>query len=627
LNQSGAHAEVVEIFERGAVEHSPDNVAQYVTALVHTGRLSGHEVSRTLAEGLRATHGPAAARGAGAGAAGAGAARPEGFLGRLFGFPAAQASRGARAGGGPAAPPAAAFGAAAAPGVGSRANPVVVQMAEPTFGTTAWRTLRSMAGFVLVLSFVSVLIDERAGGGVPQGMMQNPDLQPRGPGAVKFDDVKGVDEAKGELEEIVDYLRDPGKFTRLGGRLPKGVLLVGPPGTGKTMLARAIAGEAGVPFFYASGSEFEEMFVGVGARRVRDLFSAARKAAPCIVFLDEIDAVGGRRNPKDQQYARMTLNQLLVELDGFKASEGIIVVAATNTPDTLDRALVRPGRFDRNIHVPLPDVKGRKEILDVYAGKVKLAPGTDLTVLARGTSGMSGADLANVVNVGALKAARDGREAVTAGDLEYAKERIRFGSERRSAVIPEDQKRLVAFHEGGHALVGLFTDGAPALHKASIIPRGPAGGMTMFLPDDSRTMATRKQLLAQLDMMMGGRVAEEMAFGESEVTTGAWDDLRKATQMAQAMVTQYGFSERLGNMNLGTNPEAYMALSDHDKQIIDQETRALVNGAYERAKRLLTRHRKDLEALAEALVDKETLDADQIRAICGLEAKKVSLTD
>ena len=367
--------------------------------------------------------------------------------------------------------------------LGTAQSPLYTQQLEPTFRAQLWRTLRTLGTAFIILSGVGALADER--GGISRGIMGGDGApKPTPETKTKFADVKGVDEAKGELVEIVEYLRSPAKFTRLGGKLPKGLLLVGPPGTGKTMLARAVAGEAGVPFFYTSGSEFEEMFVGVGARRVRDLFRAAKAAAPCIVFIDEIDAVGSARNPKDQQNTRMTLNQLLTELDGFKKNEGVIVLAATNTPESLDKALVRPGRFDRTVAVPNPDVDGRKQILETHAEGVTLSPAVDWDVIARGTPGFSGADLANLVNVAALRAALDGAQKVGMKQLEYAKDRILMGAERKSAVVAEENRRLTAYHEGGHALVALFTAGARPVHKATIVPRGQSLGMVMQLPGE-----------------------------------------------------------------------------------------------------------------------------------------------
>mmetsp|Transcript_14486 Transcript_14486/g.36024 ORF Transcript_14486/g.36024 Transcript_14486/m.36024 type:complete len:825 (-) Transcript_14486:545-3019(-) len=429
-----------------------------------------------------------------------------------------------------------------------------------------------------------------------------------------FKDVRGCDEAKEELKEVVEFLKNPAKFTRLGAKLPKGVLLVGPPGTGKTMLARAIAGEAGVPFFYTSGSEFEEVFVGVGARRVRDLFTAAKKHAPCIIFIDEIDAIGGNRNPKDQQYMRMTLNQMLVELDGFKASEGVIVVAATNFPEVLDKALVRPGRFDRHVVVPNPDVKGRQQILESHFKAIPRAPDVELATIARATPGFSGADLSNLVNVAALHAARLGNKAVTMRSLEYARDRIIMGAERKSAVISDKNRRLTAYHEGGHALVALHTAGADPVHKATIVPRGLALGMVTQLPEEDTTSVSRKQLLARLDVCMGGRVAEELIFGSDDVTTGASSDLKQATQLARAMVTKYGFSSRVGTVSLDYEDDG-RSLSSETRAAVEEEVKGLVQGAYERARKLLLTRQHELHALAGELLDKETLSGDDIKGL------------
>ncbi|KAI4337146.1 hypothetical protein L6164_015595 [Bauhinia variegata] len=402
------------------------------------------------------------------------------------------------------------------------------------------------------------------------GINDDDGVQPIMETSTKFKDVKGVDEAKAELEEIVHYLRDPKRFTRLGGKLPKGVLLVGPPGTGKTMLARAIAGEAGVPFFYCSGSEFEEKFVGVGARRARNLFSAAKKQSPCIVFIDEIDSVGGSRKVGDM-HINMTLNQLLVELHGFKQNEGIIVIGATNFKRSLDKALVRPGRFDRHIVVPCPDVEGRRQILESHTYKIAKADDVDLMIVARGTIGFSGADLANLVNIAAIKAAMDGAKAVNMYDLEYARDKIFMGSERKSLIISDENRRATAFHEGGHALVAIYTDGALPVHKATIVPRGDTLGMVSQLPDKDQTKISRKELLASIDVDMGGLAAEELILGESETTTGVWSDLWYATATARRMVTEYGMSEEVGPVTHDYH-DSGRSVSSETRLLIEKES-------------------------------------------------------
>lgn len=444
-------------------------------------------------------------------------------------------------------------------------------------------------------------------------------------GRVTFDDVAGVDEAKEDLQEIVEFLRDPQKFQRLGGRIPRGVLLVGPPGTGKTLIARAVAGEANVPFFTISGSDFVEMFVGVGASRVRDMFDQAKKNAPCIIFIDEIDAVGRHRGAglgggNDER--EQTLNQLLVEMDGFEANEGIIIIAATNRPDVLDPALLRPGRFDRQIVVPNPDVSGREKILKVHVRKVPLAPDVDLKVIARGTPGFSGADLMNLVNEAALLAARRGKRIVTRAEFEDAKDKVMMGAERRSLALSEDEKRLTAYHEAGHAIVALNVPATDPVHKATIIPRGRALGMVMQLPERDKLSMSFEQMTSRLAIMMGGRIAEEMIFGKVKVTSGAQSDIEQATRLARMMVTRWGFSPELGTVAYGENQEEVFLgmsvgrqqnISEATAQKIDAEVRRLVEEGFEEARRILTEKRDALETLAKGLLEYETLSGDEIK--------------
>jgi cell division protease FtsH len=446
-------------------------------------------------------------------------------------------------------------------------------------------------------------------------------------GRVTFADVAGIDEAREELQEIVEYLKDPGKFARLGGKIPKGALLVGSPGTGKTLLARAIAGEAGVPFFSISGSDFVEMFVGVGASRVRDMFEQAKKSAPCIVFIDEIDAVGRHRgaglgNGNDER--EQTLNQLLVEMDGFEANEGIIIIAATNRPDVLDPALLRPGRFDRQVVVPRPDIDGREQILAVHMKKVPLAPDVDPRVIARGTPGFSGADLANLVNEAALLAARKGKRLVAMHEFEEAKDKVMMGSERKSMVMTEDEKRMTAYHEAGHAIVALHEAASDPIHKATIIPRGRALGMVMRLPERDSYSYHRDKMYANLAVAMGGRVAEEVIFGYDKVSSGASSDIQYATQLARDMVTRWGMSDALGPLQyaepdeevfLGYSMNRARQMSNETAQAIDKEIRKIVEDGYTRAKTLLDENRQELETLAKALLEFETLSGDEIKKL------------
>ena len=456
---------------------------------------------------------------------------------------------------------------------------------------------------------------------------------------VTFDDVAGVDEAKDELQEIVDFLKDPAKFQRLGGKIPKGALLVGPPGTGKTLIARAVAGEAGVPFFTISGSDFVEMFVGVGASRVRDMFEQAKKNAPCIIFIDEIDAVGRHRGAglgggNDER--EQTLNQLLVEMDGFEANEGVILIAATNRPDVLDPALLRPGRFDRQVTVPNPDVAGREKILKVHMRKVPLAPDVEPRIIARGTPGFSGADLANLVNEAALRAARAGKRLVTMGDFEHAKDKVMMGAERRSMVMTDEEKALTAYHEAGHALIMLHAKGHDPLHKVTIIPRGRALGLTMWLPERDKYSMSRTEIEAKLASMFGGRVAEELVFGVENITTGASDDIRQATNLARRMVTEFGYSEKLGPLRYSENEEEVFLghsvtqrknLSDATAHLIDQEIRRFVEQGESAARKILTENIDDLHILAKALLEYETLSGDEVKGLLRGEPIKRNDTD
>ncbi|HJL92955.1 MAG TPA: ATP-dependent zinc metalloprotease FtsH [Woeseiaceae bacterium] len=444
---------------------------------------------------------------------------------------------------------------------------------------------------------------------------------------ITFDDVAGIDEAKQELSEVVDFLRDPRKFQRLGGKIPKGVLTVGPPGTGKTLLAKAIAGEAKVPFFTISGSDFVEMFVGVGASRVRDMFDQAKKQAPCIIFIDELDAVGRHRGAGlggGHDEREQTLNQMLVEMDGFEGNEGVIVIAATNRPDVLDPALLRPGRFDRQVVVPLPDIRGREAILKIHMRKVPLAKDVDPSIIARGTPGFSGADLANLINEAALFAARDSKRKVTMEEFEQAKDKIMMGTERRSMVMNDKEKLNTAYHEAGHAIVGYIVPDHDPVHKVTIIPRGRALGVTMYLPEEDKYSISKEKLESNISSLFGGRLAEEMTLGPDGVTTGASNDIERATEIARNMVTKWGLSEKLGPLTysedegevfLGRSVTQHKQISPETAKTIDAEVRKIIDRNYKRAKEILKKHKKELKVMADALMKFETIDREQITDI------------
>jgi cell division protease FtsH len=496
---------------------------------------------------------------------------------------------------------------------------------ESTFWTSMFINLLP----VLLFFGLWIWLSRRSGTGGPGGIMgmgkSKAKLLTESATTKTFEDVAGVDQAKEDLQEIVEFLRNPAKFERLGGKIPKGILLVGPPGTGKTLLARAVAGQAGVPFFSISGSDFVEMFVGVGASRVRDMFDQAKKNAPCIVFIDEIDAVGrsrgsgmGGNDERDQ-----TLNAMLVEMDGFNDNAGVIVIAATNRVDVLDKALTRPGRFDRQIQVPNPDFVGRQHILKVHTRKVPVGPDVDLKVIAKGTSGFSGADLANLVNEAALLAARRSKRIVTAQEFEDSRDKILMGSEHRTLAMTDEEKRMTAYHEGGHALVSLNMSGSIPIHKATIIPRGRALGMVQSLPERDQISQSYEEMIAHLAMAMGGRAAEEIVFGKDSVTSGAASDIQAATKMARAMVTQLGFSPLLGRMAYeDPNADAFRGpkVAEETQKIVDIEIKRLVEEGYSTARRILTLKRKDLDTLAEGLLEYETLTGKEIKDL--LEGKK-----
>jgi cell division protease FtsH len=500
---------------------------------------------------------------------------------------------------------------------------------QPEAQTSIWvYLLMQSLPFLLILGiafFVMRQMQKNAGSGAMGFGRSKAKLLTEKQGRVTFDDVAGIDESREELQEIVDFLKDPTKFARLGGKIPKGALLVGAPGTGKTLLARAVAGEANVPFFTISGSDFVEMFVGVGASRVRDMFEQAKKNAPCIVFIDEIDAVGRHRgaglgNGNDER--EQTLNQLLVEMDGFEANEGIIIIAATNRPDVLDPALLRPGRFDRQVVVPRPDIDGREKILAVHMKKVPLAPDVDVRTIARGTPGFSGADLANLVNEAALLAARKGKRLVAMSEFELAKDKVMMGAERKSMVMTEDEKKATAYHEAGHALVSLHVPGCDPLHKVTIIPRGRALGVTWNLPERDRYSMTMKQMKARLALCFGGRIAEQIIYGQDELNTGASNDIQQATEMARSMVMEYGMSDKLGWLRYRDNQEEVFlghsvarsqSVSEQTAQLIDQEVRRLIEEAEAAARTVLTEQIEELHRLAQALLEYETLTGEEAK--------------
>ncbi len=511
------------------------------------------------------------------------------------------------------------------------ARNVVITARQPE-GSPFWGVLlSSWLPFLVIIGVWFFFIRQMQGGGRGGAMgfgKSRAKMLTEAQGKITFEDVAGVDEAKQDLEEIVEFLRDPGKFQRLGGKIPRGVLLVGPPGTGKTLIARAVAGEANVPFFTISGSDFVEMFVGVGASRVRDMFEQAKKNAPCIIFIDEIDAVGRHRGAglgggNDER--EQTLNQLLVEMDGFEANEGIILIAATNRPDVLDPALLRPGRFDRQVVVPNPDFMGREKILKVHVRKVPLAPDVDLKVLARGTPGFSGADLMNLVNESALLAARRNKRFVTMAEFEDAKDKLLMGAERRTLALTDEEKKLTAYHEAGHALLAVKMDASDPIHKATIVPRGRALGMVMRLPEKDQVSLTRRKAYADLAVAMGGRVAEEEIFGYDKVTSGASADIKMATGLARAMATEWGMSDKLGPLLYGdAQDEVFLGrsmmqrnthLSDETQQVVDAEVKRFVEDGYTTAQKVIRENIDDLHAIAQALLDFETLTGDEIRGL------------
>jgi cell division protease FtsH len=510
-------------------------------------------------------------------------------------------------------------------------NGVTIEAKPPEQQSILMQIFISWFPMLLLIAVWIFFMRQMQGGGSGRGALSFGKSRARllGEDQVKvtFSDVAGVDEAKEEVSELVDFLRDPAKFQKLGGKIPRGVLMVGPPGTGKTLLARAIAGEAKVPFFTISGSDFVEMFVGVGASRVRDMFEQAKKHAPCIIFIDEIDAVGRHRGAGlggGHDEREQTLNQLLVEMDGFEGNEGVIVIAATNRPDVLDPALLRPGRFDRQVVVPLPDIRGREQILKVHMRKVPMDKDVDASIIARGTPGFSGADLANLVNEAALFAARANQRTVDMEKFEKAKDKIMMGAERKSMVMSDSEKKLTAFHEAGHAIVGLSVPSHDPVYKVTIIPRGRALGVTMFLPEEDRYSYSKERLESQISSLFGGRIAEELVFGRDSVTTGASNDIQRATELARNMVTKWGLSEKLGplvyseeegEVFLGHSVTQHKQVSDETAHLIDEEVRNIIDRNYKRSEKILKENTDKLHLMAEALIKYETIDTEQIKDI------------
>ncbi|KAA8648690.1 hypothetical protein EYZ11_010265 [Aspergillus tanneri] len=498
-------------------------------------------------------------------------------------------------------------------GTGAKEAPLYV-VVEESLGSSIFRWIKFFLyfGFSVYMSLVLITVLVETTGALknirgPQSNEAQPQQQ-----NVRFSDVHGCDEAKDELQELVEFLLNPDRFSSLGGKLPKGVLLVGPPGTGKTLLARAVAGEAGVPFFYMSGSEFDEVYVGVGAKRVRELFAQARGKAPAIIFIDELDAIGAKRNERDAAYVKQTLNQLLTELDGFSQTSGVIILAATNYPQLLDKALTRPGRFDRKVVVSLPDVRGRMDILKHHMKDIQISTDVDVAVLARGTPGFSGADLENLINQAAVYASRNKKSKVSAKDLDWAKDKIMMGAEARSRIIQDKDKLLTAYHEAGHALVAYFSPSSTPLYKITIVPRGMALGVTHFLPEMDMVSRNYTEYLSDIDVSMGGKAAEELIFGPDKVTSGISADIQQATETAFTLITRFGYSKKLGNVDLSTN---YDSLSSETKQEIESEVRRLVEEGRVRAEKILTEKRKELELLTQALIQYETLTKEEMEIV------------